>query len=199
MAAPFCSMVLYMKPAYTVSPCVPEQVQSILPAVHCWGDYQAARDIRVRSAGGLRHQLTSSGHSSRRRRRFSAGFTLTEPKQATAMKRAATLLEPMGIDLTSIGSSFLSSMSRNLDTLLLSPTRSMLLDDANGRRKREKGEEGEEQEVRGKRGGAKKGLNHQGVFEEEDQADNIGKTGDQRYAGSWCSGPTCNSCWPSST
>lgn len=135
--------------------------------------------MRVRSASGLRRQLTSGGHSSRRRRRFSAGFTPAEPKQDTAMKRAATLLEPMGIDLTSFGSSFLSSMSKNLDTLLLAPTRSMLLDE---RRSGGKQPVGGEQGGRGKRAGPGKRLNHQGVYDEEDQADNVGKTGDQRSA-----------------
>ena len=98
------------------------------------------------------------------------------------MKRAATLLEPIGIDLTSFGSSFLSSMSKNLDTLLLAPTRSMLLDDANGRRSRGKEPVVGEQGGRGKQAGAGKRLNHQGLYDEEEQADNVGKTGDQRSA-----------------
>lgn len=136
--------------------------------------------MRARSASGLRHQLASSRYSSRRRRRFSAGFALAEPKAANAMNRAATLLEPIGIELTSFGSSFLSSMSRNLDTLLLSPTRSMLLDDAGGRKKtRGKAKAGVEEGGQ-RRVVAGKRLNHQGVYEEEERADNVGKTGDQR-------------------
>jgi len=96
------------------------------------------------------------------------------------MQRAATLFEPLGVDLRrrlsiggiaeSFGSTFLSSMSRNLDTLL-SPGSSASLDQA--------------PEVRSG-SGAQKGratrINHQGVQAEEHDEHNVGKTGDQRYA-----------------
>lgn len=89
------------------------------------------------------------------------------------MKRAATLFEPMGIDLTSVGSSFLSSMSRNLD-MLLSPSFSSLLD--------EEGEEEQQRKETGTGAGTRKRINRQGVFDEEEQTQNIGTTGDQRHA-----------------
>ncbi len=96
------------------------------------------------------------------------------------MQRAATLFEPLGVDLRrrlsiggiaeSFGSTFLSSMSRNLDTLL-SPGSSASLDQA--------------PEVRSG-SGAQKGratrINHQGVQAEEHDEHNVGKTGDQRSA-----------------
>lgn len=149
-------------------------------AVHCWADYQAAVDMRARSASSLRHQLAGSGRSSRRQRRYSAGYTPSTPKTEDSMQRAATLFEPLGVDLRrrlsiggiaeSFGSTILSSMSRNLDTLL-SPGSSASLDQA--------------PEVRSG-SGAQKGratrINHQGVQAEEHDEHNVGKTGDQRYA-----------------
>ena len=102
------------------------------------------------------------------------------------MKRAATLFEPMGIDLSSVGSSFLSSMSRNLD-MLLSPSFSSLLS--------EEGEEEQQQRKEtGTGAGGRKRINRQGVFEEEEQADNIGKTGDQRHVCGAMSACICG--WP---
>ncbi len=94
------------------------------------------------------------------------------------MQRAATLFEPLAADLRrysmsgiaeSFGSTFLSSMSRNLDTLL-SPARSTALDQEPARHSRDGAQ----------RGKAKK-MNYQGVQEEEHDAHNVGKTGDQRY------------------
>lgn len=96
------------------------------------------------------------------------------------MQRAATLFEPLGVDFRqrlsiggiaeSFGSNFLSSMSRNLDTLL-SPGLSTSLDQA--------------PEVRSG-SGAQKGkatrMNYQGVQAKEHDEHNEGKTGDQRYA-----------------
>lgn len=149
-------------------------------AVHCWADYQAAVDMRARSASSLRHQLAGSGLSGRRQRRFSAGYTPSTPKTEDSMQRAATLFEPLGVGLRrplsiggiaeSFGSTFLSSMSRNLDTLL-SPGLSTSLDQA--------------LEVRSSSGAQKgraKQMNHQGVQAKEHDEHNVGKTGDQRYA-----------------
>ena len=95
------------------------------------------------------------------------------------MQRAATLFEPLGVDFRrrlsingiaeSLGSTFLSSMSRNLDTLL-SPGLSASLDQA--------------PEVRsgsGARKGRAKQMNYQGVQAKEHDEHNVGKIGDQRY------------------
>ncbi len=96
------------------------------------------------------------------------------------MQRAATLFEPLGVDFRrrlsiggiaeSFGSTFLSSMSRNLDTLL-SPGLSASLDQA--------------PQVRsgsGAQTGSAKQMNHQGVQAKEHDEHNVGMTGDQRYA-----------------
>lgn len=98
------------------------------------------------------------------------------------MQRAATLFEPLERQLRSysignlaesFGGGFLSSMSRNLDSLL-SSSLSMSLDESvdshssGGARKRSQ-----------QKGKAKR-MNYQGVQEEEHDPDNIGKTGDQR-------------------
>ena len=137
--------------------------------------------MRARSASSLRRQIAESARSSRRQRRYSAGFSAT-PKTDAAMQRAATLFEPLETQLRrysisnfaeSLGGGFLSSMSRNLDSLL-SSSLSMSLDESvdsqssGGARKRSQ-----------QKGKAKQ-LNYQGVQEEEHDADNIGKTGDQR-------------------
>ena len=136
-------------------------------AVHCWADYQAAVDMRARSAWSLRRQLATSERSSRPQRRYSAGFTRVAPKTEDAITRAATLLEPLSIRYSigglaeSFGSTFFTSMSRNLDTLLNS-----------GLDQHSDGRPGSDSQITG--------LNYKGVLEEEQYAHNIGKTGDQR-------------------
>ena len=125
----------------------------------------------------MRRQLADSGRSSRRQRRYSAGYTPATPQTDEAMRQAATLFEPMNVDLRrysmsgiaeSFGSTFLSSMSRNLDSLLSSGLSSSL-------------DQGPDAHSRsgGQRGKAKR-MNYQGVHEEEHDAHNVGKTGDQR-------------------
>ena len=96
------------------------------------------------------------------------------------MQRAATLFEPLGVDFRrrlsingiaeSLGSTFLSSMSRNLDTLL-SPGLSASLDHAPQPRSSS-----------GAQKGRAKQMNHQGVQAKEHDEHNVGKTGDQRSA-----------------
>ena len=96
------------------------------------------------------------------------------------MQRAATLFEPLASDLRRYsiggiadafgkGSNFLSSMSNHLDTLL-SPGISPSLDNPATQKAGR----------RAKKGKAKQ-LNYQGVEEEEADARNVGKTGDQRF------------------
>lgn len=140
--------------------------------------------MRARSASSLRRQIAESARSSRQRR-YSAGYNAT-PKTDAAMQRAATLFEPLELQLRrysignlagSLGGGFLSSMSRNLDSLL-SSSLSMSLDESadsqssGGTRKRSQ-QKGKAQQ-----------MNYQGVQEEEHDASNIGKTGDQRYSNS---------------
>ena len=149
--------------------------ESAFCAVHCWADYQAAVDMRARSASSLRRQIV---RSSRRQRRYSAGSNAA-PNTDAAMQRAATLFEPLELQLRrysigslaeSLGGGFLSSVSKNLDSLL-SSSLSMSLDEPVGSQSS---------------GGARKQrpkaqrLNYQGVQEEELDAGNVGKTGDQR-------------------
>ena len=139
--------------------------------------------MRARSASSLRRQIAESARSDRRQRRYStqSGFGAT-PKTNAAMQRAATLFEPLEMQLRrysigdlaeSLGGGFLSSMSKNLDSLL-SSSLSMSLDESadsqssTGRQKRSQ-----------QKGKAKQ-MNYQGVQEEEHDASNIGKTGDQR-------------------
>lgn len=136
--------------------------------------------MRARSASSLRRQLAGSGSSSRRQRRYSAGYTPATPKTEDSVQRAATLFEPLGMGLRrysiggfaeSFGSTFLSGMSRNLDSLL-SPAPSMFPDQA---------PQAQPSGGRAQKGKAKR-MNYQGVQDEEHDAHNIGKTGDQRYA-----------------
>lgn len=154
-------------------------------AVHCWADYQAAVDMRARSASSLRRQIAESGRSSRRQRRFSAGFTAATPKTDAAMQRAATLFEPLEMQLRrysigslaeSVGGGFLTSMSKNLDSLLGSSL-SMSLDESIDSQSSAGAGKSSQQKGKAKR------LNYQGVQEEELDEDNVGKTGDQRYVG----------------
>lgn len=139
--------------------------------------------MRARSASSLRRQIAGSARSSRRQRRFSAGFTAATPKTDAAMQRAATLFEPLEMQFRrysigslaeSLGGGFLSSMSRNLDSLL-SSSLSMSLDDSVASQSSGGGRRRSQQKGKAKR------MNCQGVHEEEDDPDNVGKTGDQRY------------------
>lgn len=138
--------------------------------------------MRARSASSLRRQIAEGARSSRRQRRYSAGFSTT-PKTDAAMQRAATLFEPLEMQLRrysigslaeSLGGGFLSSMSKNLDSLL-SSSLSMSLDEpadsrSSGGARRQSRQRGKAQR-----------LNYQGVHEEELDASNVGRTGDQRY------------------
>ncbi|DBB07470.1 TPA: hypothetical protein ACH3X3_008941 [Trebouxia sp. C0006] len=177
---PFDGLGLISIPASeTISPVFTMWITLVaMYTIHCWADYQAAVDMRARSASSLRHQLAGSGRSSRRQRRYSQGYTPSTPKTEDSMQRAATLFEPLGVDFRrrlsingiaeSLGSTFLSSMSRNLDTLL-SPGLSASLDHAPQPRSSS-----------GAQKGRAKQMNHQGVQAKEHDEHNVGKTGDQR-------------------
>ena len=93
------------------------------------------------------------------------------------MHRAATLFEPIASDLRrysiggiadAFGSTFLSSMSSHLDTLLR-PGLSTSLAALTTHKKRRSAQKGKSKE-----------LNYQGVQEEENGDQNIGKTGECR-------------------
>lgn len=153
----------------------------VVCAVHCWADYQAAVDMRARSASSLRRQIAASARS-RRQRRNSAGSNAA-PNTDAAMQRAATLFEPLELQLRrysighlaeSLGGGFLSSVSKNLDSLLSSSV-SISLDEPAGSQS-----SGGTRNHSQQRGNAQR-LNYQGVQAEEHEADNVGKTGDQRY------------------
>ena len=98
------------------------------------------------------------------------------------MQRAATLFEPLEMQLRrysignlaeSLGGGFLSSMSKNLDSLL-SSSLSMSLEESADSPSNGGGRKRSQQK------GKAKQMNYQGVQEEEHNASNIGKTGDQR-------------------
>ena len=133
--------------------------------------------MRARSASSLRSQLADSARTSRRQRRYSASHSRAAPKAHEAMQRAATLFEPIASDLRrysiggiadAFGSKFFSSMSNHLDTLL-SPGLSTSLDALTTHKKRRSAQKGKAKQ-----------LNYQGVQEEENDAQNIGKTGECR-------------------
>ena len=137
--------------------------------------------MRARSASSLRRQIAESARSGRRLRRYSAGFSQT-PKTDAAMQRAATLFEPLELQLRrysigslaeSLGGGFLSSMSKNLDSLL-SSSLSVSMDESIHSRSSGGAQNRSQQK------GKAQHLNFQGVQEEELDASNIGKTGDQR-------------------
>ena len=138
--------------------------------------------MRARSASSLRRQIAESARSGLRQRRFSAGVAAATPKTEAAMKRAATLFEPLEVQLRrysigslaeSLGGGFLSSMSRNLDSLLSSSLSTSLDEPVNS-------QSSGGHRIRSQQRGKAKQMNYQGVQEEEHDAHNIGKTGDQR-------------------
>lgn len=176
---PFDGLGLISIPASeTISPVYTMWITLIaMYTVHCWADYRAAVAMRARSASSLRSQLADSARTGRRQRRYSASHSRAAPKAHEAMHRAATLFEPIASDLRrysiggiadAFGSTFLSSMSNHLDTLL-SPGLSTSLDALTTHKKRRSAQKGKAKE-----------LNYQGVQEEENDAQNIGKTGECR-------------------
>ncbi|KAL3147784.1 hypothetical protein ABBQ32_002515 [Trebouxia sp. C0010 RCD-2024] len=180
---PFDGLGLISIPASeTISPVFTMWITLVaMYTVHCWADYQAAVDMRARSASSLRRQIAASARSSRQQRRYSAGSNAA-PNTDAAMQRAATLFEPLELQLRrysigslaeSLGGGFLSNVSKNLDSLL-SSSLSMSLDEPAGSQS-----SGGTRKHSQQRGKAQR-LNYQGVQEEEHDADNVGKTGDQR-------------------